>query len=268
MEITRETVAVITGGASGMGRATALAMARRGASVVIADLNAERIADTVAELNSVGVGALGVRCDVGNPDDIQHLRDKTIEQFGHVDILMNNAGVLPIGDIDKTPLSEFDRTMRINFMAVVCGVQTFLPDLAARGQAHIINTSSLAATFAYDPATIAYNASKAAVFSFTESLALAVAAKGIGVTCLIPGPVATNIMEQVTVSGELRGMPGAYASEHFPLRTAEEVGELVAEAVSNNTFFLPTNDGVTSLLARHAAEPDAFLREIQAWLAG
>src|SRR5512139_185094 len=139
MEMTRDRVAVITGGSRGMGRATALAMARRGASVVIADLNAERIADTVAELNSVGVRALGVRCDVGNPADIQHLRDKTIEQFGHVDILMNNAGVLPIGDIDKTPLSEFDRTMRINFMAVVCGVQTFLPDLAARGQAHIIN---------------------------------------------------------------------------------------------------------------------------------
>jgi NAD(P)-dependent dehydrogenase (short-subunit alcohol dehydrogenase family) len=268
VEITRETVAVITGGASGMGRGTALALARQGASLAIADLNEARIAETVAELTALGVGAVGVRCDVSDPADLQRLRDRTVEAFGHVDILMNNAGVLPVGSFEDTPLAEWDRALRINFLAVVCGVQTFLPDLAARGKAHVINTASLAATFAYDPLTLAYSASKAAVLSLTEGLVATLAPHGIGVTCLIPGPVATNIGEQVKVSGDLAGTVGSYPTKHFSQRTPDEVGEMVVEAVRTNIFWLPTNDNVNEYLVRRASDPDGFAREVAAELAG
>jgi NAD(P)-dependent dehydrogenase (short-subunit alcohol dehydrogenase family) len=266
MEITRDTVAVITGGASGMGRSTALALARSGASVAIADLNEARIAETVAELEALGVGALGVRCDVSRPEDIANLRDRTVERFGRVDILMNNAGILPLGSISAMPLAEFERAMRVNFLAVVCGVQTFLPDLAARGQAHIVNTASMAGTFAYEPDSVAYNASKAAVISLTENLALGLAPQGIGVTCLVPGGVATNIMEQVKVSGEI-GDLASYVGAHFVMRTADEVGEMVVAAIRDNTFFLPTNPELVALLARRAADPDGFVHEMQDWFA-
>jgi NAD(P)-dependent dehydrogenase (short-subunit alcohol dehydrogenase family) len=207
-------VAVITGGASGMGRGTALALAREGVHVAIADLNAERMASTVAELEALGVQAIGVRCDVSRPEDIAELRRQTIERLGRVDILMNNAGILPIGAFENTPLSEWEHVLRVNFLSVVTGVQTFLPDLQANGEAHIVNTSSLAATFAYDANTFAYNASKAAVLSLSEGLALTLAPR-IGVTCLVPGPVATNIGEQVRPSGPV-GKVGGYASAHFP----------------------------------------------------
>jgi len=266
MEITKDSVAVITGGASGMGRATALAMARRGASVAIADLNETRIAETVAELKALGVGAIGVRCDVSRPEDLQNLRDRTVEAFGHVDILMNNAGILPVGSIEETPLAEWERTWRINFLAVVNGVQVFLPDLAARKQAHIINTASMAGTFAYEPTTLAYNSSKAAVLSLSEGLALTYAPKGIGVTCLIPGPVQTNIVEQIKVSGGTVVDLAGYATDHFAMRTADEVAAMVVDAVLTNRFFLPTNDNLGETLVRRAQDPDGFLHEVQAYL--
>lgn len=267
MEISQDTVAVITGGASGMGRATALAMARCGASVAIADLNEARIAETVDELKALGVGAVGVRCDVSRPEDLQTLRDRTIEAFGHVDILMNNAGVLPVGTIEQTPLSEWERTMRINFLAVVSGVQTFLPDLSARPRAHIINTASMAGTFAYEPTTLAYNASKAAVLSLSEGLALSYGPRGIGVTCLIPGPVATNILEQIKVSGTIEVNLSGYATDYFAMKTADEVAEMVVDAVRTNRFFLPTNDNLGETLVRRASDPDGFLHEMQAYFA-
>jgi len=164
------------------------------------------------------------------------------------------------------PLAEFERAMRVNFLAVVCGVQTFLPDLVARGQAHIVNTASMAGTFAYEPDSAAYNASKAAVISLTENLALGLAPQGIGVTCLVPGGVATNIMEQVRVSGPVGNLAG-YVTEHFPMRTPDEVGEMVVAAIRNNTFFLPTNPELTALLARRAADPDGFVQEMKDWFA-
>jgi len=267
VQIDNMTVAVITGAASGMGRSTALSLARRGASVAIADLNEERIAQTVAEIEALGARAIGVRCDVSVPADLERLRDQAVAAFGGVDILMNNAGVLPIGSIEAAPLAEFERAMRINFLAVVSGVQIFLPLLEARGGGHIVNTASLAGFIAYEPDMLAYHASKAAVVSLSESLFVALAPKGIGVTCLIPGPVATNIMEQTSISGELRTGVASYASAHFAMRTADEVGEMVAGAIADGRFFLPTNDNVTEALVRRASDPDAYYRELTAELA-
>lgn len=260
-------VAVITGGASGIGRATALSLAREGVDISIADLNEERLATTTAELRSTGVKAIGVHCDVSRPEDIARLRQQTLDQLGRVDILMNNAGVLPIGDFENTPMSEWELVLRVNFLSVVSGVQAFLPDLVASGDAHIVNTASLAGTFAYEPATLAYNASKAAVISLSEGLALALKPKGIGVTCLIPGPVATNIVEQIRPSGPI-GQLATYATSHFETRTADEVGMMVMEAIRDGRFFLPTNENVYNVLAERARQPERFLDDMKAFLAG
>lgn len=259
-------VAVITGGASGIGRATALALAREGVHIAIADVNEERLATTAAELRSSGVKAIAIPCDVGRPEEIVELRRQTLDQLGRVDILMNNAGILPIGDFENTPMSEWELVFRVNFLSVVSGVQTFLPDLAATGDAHIVNTASLAATFAYEPGTLAYNASKAAVLSLSEGLALALEPKGIGVTCLIPGPVATNIVEQIRPSGPI-GQLAPYATSHFATRTAEEVGMMVLEAIRDRRFFLPTNENVYDVLTERARQPEQFLNDMKAFLA-
>jgi NAD(P)-dependent dehydrogenase (short-subunit alcohol dehydrogenase family) len=267
MKTFRNKVAVITGGASGMGRATALSLAREGVNVAIADLNEERLATTAGELEALGVRAIGVRCDVSRPEDIAELRRRTLERLGRVDILMNNAGVLPLGRFENTPLSEWERALRVNFLSVVVGVQTFLPDLEASGDAHVVNTASIAGAFANEPATMAYNTSKAAVIALSEGLALELAPKGIGVTCLIPGPVATNIMEQARPSGPIAQL-ATYATANFEKRTAEEVGEMVVEAIRTNRFFLPTNENLNDVLRRRAADPDGFVAEMKAHLAG
>ncbi|HEY6868601.1 MAG TPA: SDR family oxidoreductase [Novosphingobium sp.] len=259
-------VAVITGGASGIGRGAARALAREGAHIAVADLHAERMAETVAELEALGVRAISVACDVGRVEDIGNLRSRTLDHFGRVDILMNNAGVLPVGQFENTPLAEWEHVLRVNFLSVVAGVQAFLPDLAANGEGHVVNTASLAATFAYDPFTLAYNASKAAVLSLSEGLALALKPKGVSVTCLVPGPVMTNIGEQIRPQGPL-GELGAYASANFAIRTPDDVGALVVEAIRSKRFFLPTNENVFDVLRSRAENPERFLAEIQAFLA-
>jgi NAD(P)-dependent dehydrogenase (short-subunit alcohol dehydrogenase family) len=258
--------AVITGGASGMGRGTARALARRGANVVIADLNEARMAETVAELNGLGVAAFAVRCDVSKAEDIEHLAEAARARFGTINVLMNNAGTLPVGHFESTPLEAWRRVLDVNLLSVVAGVRTFLPDLlAAAGDAHVVNTASLAGLLAYDTTAIPYAVSKAAVVSLSEGLALSLRPRGIGVTCLCPGPVRTNIGEQVTRFGDSTGL-GEYASSRFTWRTPDEVGELVAGAIESGRFLLPTNEEAFDYIARHGADCDGFLREVEAFL--
>jgi NAD(P)-dependent dehydrogenase (short-subunit alcohol dehydrogenase family) len=173
--------------------------------------------------------------------------------------------VLPVGAFENTPIVEWERVLQINFIAVVRCTQAFLPDLLASGEAHIVNTASLAGLFAYDPITLAYGAAKAAVVSLSEGLAISLRGRNIGVTCLCPGPVATNIGEQMRAFGPI-GDLGAYARRNFAMRTPDEVGQLVVGAVRDGRFLLPTNDEVFEELREHGAAPDAFVQRIGRFL--
>jgi len=261
----QDRVAVITGAASGIGRGSALALARRGVHVVVADLNAERGAKAVREIEGLGVRAIFQRCDVTSDAEVASLRQAALEAFGRVNILMNNAGVLPLGGIEDTPTSEWERTLQVNLISIVRGIRTFLPDLLAADEAHIVNTASLAGLFAYDPALIAYAASKAAAVSLSEHLALALRPQGVGVTCLCPAPVKTNIGEQARVYGA-PGAPGEYARVNLQGRLPEEVGEMVADAIRDDRFLLHTDEAAAADVARRGRDPDAFLRDMSAFL--
>ncbi|HUF84779.1 MAG TPA: SDR family oxidoreductase, partial [Acidimicrobiia bacterium] len=143
------TVAVITGGASGIGRATALELARGGADVVVADLHDERAAEVVSEIEGLGRKALAVHCDVASDDDVERLAREAFDAFDHVDILFNNAGVPLLGPPDRVPMADWDWILQINLYGPIRGVRAFVPAMIKRGHGYVVNTASIAGLLAY-----------------------------------------------------------------------------------------------------------------------
>lgn len=253
-------IAVVTGAASGIGRGAAQALARAGARVVVADINAEGSKSVADAIVAAGGKAIPAVCDVGRNGAFEALREQILGELGgEADIVMNNAGVILSGHPEDVPQSEWERVININLISVVRSNAVFLPPMLARGSGHIVNTASFAGIMTYSFDRLPYAASKAAIFQMTEGLALYLRPKGIGVTALCPGPVATNIMKSTKVWTQgikLRG-PGL----EFTLMTPDQVGEQVVDAIRRNIFFLPTDPRVRERLVRRAQDMDANLQE-------
>jgi NAD(P)-dependent dehydrogenase (short-subunit alcohol dehydrogenase family) len=247
--------AVITGAGSGIGRSTALALARAGVNIVAADINPARARATQADVIALGSEAEGVACDVGIDGDLQILRRAALDRFGRIDILMNNVGIIYSGRFSDTTMDHWRRAIDINFLAVVRALQLMIPDIKRQTEGHVVNVASTAALYPYNADRMAYNASKAAVFSLSEGLTLDLRPYNIGVTCLCPGPVATNIREQITMVTQGQKI----AAPDLPLLQPEEVGDMVLEAIKNDVFFLPTNHEVHAIFAERGAGVDKFL---------
>src|SRR5215467_5706322 len=188
-------VAVITGGASGIGRGTALAMARRGTDLVIADINDRRLEETRAAIIALGRRALAVHCDVSNDADVERLGETALREMGRVDIVMNNAGVVLRGALEQISVADWEWSFGVNLLGVVRGIRTFLPHMLERGSGHIINTGSVAGLIALTGEGAPYVASKFAIVGLSEALALYARPRGIGVSVLCPGAVDTNLHE-------------------------------------------------------------------------
>jgi NAD(P)-dependent dehydrogenase (short-subunit alcohol dehydrogenase family) len=186
--------AVITGAASGIGRGTALALARRGCNLAIADLNEEGLAETAALVEPHGAKVSRHRLDVADRDAVAALPDQVLAAHGRVDLLFNNAGVAIGGTFEQVAEEDFDWLMEINFGAVVRMTRAFMPLLRASDHARIVNISSIFGIIA-PPGHTAYAASKFAVRAFSESLRRELEAEGakIGVTVVHPGGVNTSI---------------------------------------------------------------------------
>ena len=250
-------VAVITGVASGIGRAIGHSLARRGTQIVAVDRDAAGVAAVVAELRDLGATAVACTVDVSDAQAFDRIRDTALESFDRVDIVVNNVGVLTNGLPQDIPVSEWERILSINLMSVVRSNATFVPMLLDQGGGHIVNTASFAGLFTYSYDRLPYAASKAAIVQISEGLALYLRPKNIGVTLLCPGPVLTNIASDVPTFG-----PGAdlrTPGEQFELLDAEAVGELVADAILRNRFFVPTHPQVVDDLHRRVADWDGYL---------
>jgi NAD(P)-dependent dehydrogenase (short-subunit alcohol dehydrogenase family) len=260
MEDLTDRVGVITGGGSGIGRATAISLANVGVRVGVADLSGERAQTVASEITAAGGQAFGVRCDVSSDEDMASLRQAALTHFGRVDIVMNNVGVLVIGRPEDIPVSAWQRLIDINLVSVARSISLFLPDLLAQGSGHIVNTASTAGLYAYSFERLPYSATKGAVVALSEALALYARPRGVGVTVLCPGPVATNIAEQVKVFGELKRIHGP----RLPLLDPAVVGEQVLDAIRRDIFFLPTHPEIHDILVERAQDPEGFLaRQIE-----
>jgi NAD(P)-dependent dehydrogenase (short-subunit alcohol dehydrogenase family) len=251
-------VAVLTGAGSGIGRATALACASRGARIVASDIDGERAEQTAADVVAAGGEAVGVRVDVARDGDLEALRDAALDRFGRVDVVMNNVGVLAMGAPESLPLEAWQRVLDLNVLSIARSNVVFLPLLLEQGRGHVVNTSSASGLLAYGFDRLPYVASKHAVVGISEALALYLAPKGVGMTCVCPSGVITNILEQITVYGEATT---PRAPQH-PLVEPDAVGTLVADAVATGRFLVVTAEEIHDELRERANDPEAYIQRM------
>jgi len=187
-------VAVVTGGASGIGLALVEAFVEAGARVVVADIEEPVLAREIARLDAAGADVLGVVCDVRELDHVEALAARTIENFGAVHVVCNNAGVAPVGPMIESNATEWRWVLDVNVLGVANCIMVFGPTLVAQGEGHIVNTASGAglATTAF---LGLYHASKHAVVGLSEALYKELADTGVGVSVLCPELVDTPIFE-------------------------------------------------------------------------
>jgi NAD(P)-dependent dehydrogenase (short-subunit alcohol dehydrogenase family) len=257
MNTLEDKVAVVTGAASGIGRAIAHSLAGHGSHIIAVDIDTVGIMTLATELTAQGATAAACTADISRADAFDDVRNAALERFGHVDIVVNNVGVLTNGLPQDIPVSEWQRILDINLMSIVRSNTVFLPLLLDQGSGHIVNTASFAGLLTYSYDRLPYAATKAAIVQISEGLALYLRPRNIGVTLLCPGPVLTNIASSVPKFGAGAAMrtPG----DQFELLDPAPVGDLVADAILHNRFFVPTHPQVVDELRRRIDNWDAYL---------
>lgn len=228
-------VAVVTGAAGGIGRALAEAFAREGMAVVLADIDAARVAAAAQDLRSAGAQAQAHTVDVADPDGVDRLAAAAVERFGRVDVLCNNAGVSTFNLIHDQRLEDWRWVLGVNLWGVVHGLHSFLPILRDQATpAHIVNTASIAGLLSGVPVIGPYAATKAAVVSVSETLRaeLALADLPIGVSVLCPSSVDTQVMESE------RNRPAALGSEQRS-DVAESMRLMIRDTLTGPTGLAP-----------------------------
>jgi NAD(P)-dependent dehydrogenase (short-subunit alcohol dehydrogenase family) len=245
-------VSVITGAASGIGKAMAQQFAAEGMQLVLADIEHEPLLQLAGQLRAAGTHVISQRVDVSKPDDLDMLAARAYDEFGAVHLLCNNAGILPPGaPVWKEPLSTWQWTLNVNFFGVLHGVQAFVPRMLKENhEAHIVNTASLAG-LTTRPLMSAYNVSKHAVVALSECLhaELQLTTDKIHVSVLCPAFAKTRLAESARNKPEdVQADPSASFGFYDALRHVVEEGtppetivSAMMEAVRENQFWILTH---------------------------
>ena len=226
-------VAIISGGARGMGAAEAKLFAREGAKVIICDVLEDEGRQTEAEINEVGGDAVFVKLDVTSQDEWENAVNTAIERFGKLDILVNNAGIIVQSTIEDMTVELWDKVMDVNAKGVFLGTKTAIPHMKEAGGGSIVNISSISGIVGQDNVNAGYNASKGAVRIFTKAAAVQYAKENIRVNSIHPGPIATPM----TAEGRADPERVALTAERTPLGRYGE-----PEEVANAVLFLASDE--------------------------
>jgi NAD(P)-dependent dehydrogenase (short-subunit alcohol dehydrogenase family) len=256
MESLNGTVAVVTGGASGIGRALCIAFAREGAKVVVADLDDAGMAGTVEEVQRAGSRAIAVKTDVGKLTQVQALADRAFGEMGGVHILCNNAGVALWGGLETATHRDWEWAINVNLWGVIHGVEAFVPRMIAqKAPGHIVNTASMAGLIASQGLGV-YNTTKYAVVGLSETLQKDLRSYDIGVSVLCPMGVKTAIRQSARNRPEdLKNAGAKESGGEVDLigRYLEpaHVAERVLRAIHANRLYVITHEeGLTPLRRR------------------
>lgn len=221
-------IAIVTGASSGIGRATAALLARKGATVVAVGRNQKEL-NALRDGTKLKTGIIKpMLCDVTEVSQIDRIVTETVETFGQIDVLVNSAGIIKSGTIENTTLDDWDKMMNINVRSVFNLTQRCIPHLIAT-KGNIVNVSSVAGTRSF-PNVLAYCVSKAAIDQFTRCTALELAGKGVRVNAVNPGVVVTNLHTRSGMDDEAYKAFLQHSKETHPIGrpgTAAEVAELI-----------------------------------------
>jgi len=240
-------VAVITGGASGMGAGTARVMVRKGCKVVLADLNEGLLASLCDELGHDV--SHPVVCDISDPDQAAALIETAVARFGKLDALFNNAGIAGMGSVAETDLDTWRRVINVDLNSIYYVSRAAIPHLKAAGKGAIINSASVSGMFG-DYGMASYSAAKGGVVNLTRNMALDLALDGVRVNCICPGAIDTPLFSGIK---DVPGLCEAFVAA-VPMKRLghiNEIGEVVAFLASDAASYvtgaiMPVDGGLTS----------------------
>ncbi|RJO80023.1 SDR family NAD(P)-dependent oxidoreductase [Nocardia panacis] len=226
-------VCVITGAGSGIGRALAENLARRGAKLALSDIDTEGLAETVARCEQFGAEVRSDRLNVAEREAVLLYADEVHKHFGVVHQVYNNAGIGYHGDVIRSEFKDIERIMDVDFWGVVNGTKAFLPYLIESGAGHVVNVSSLFGLIAI-PGQSAYNSAKFAVRGFTESLReeMLIGKEPVKVTCVHPGGIKTAVARNATYAAGINGKSAAAQfDKYLAIHTPEMAAQTITEGV-------------------------------------
>ncbi|MDQ6945073.1 MAG: SDR family oxidoreductase [Actinomycetota bacterium] len=236
-------VAVVTGGANGLGRAVARALALQGADIVLADVESARSERVLSELASYGTGArlMSLTTDVRSDRQVRALAIDALKTFGRVDIVVNAAGVLLRGRLDRIHTRDWEWMLEANLLGAVRTANAFLPALMDAGRGHIVNTVPMGALRPFNPDTVAYNAGFAAVAAFTQGLAAHLDGTEVWASLLCPGPLGPRLGQATRSRGLGRSL---HPVEHSAaaIRAAEQLAGRLVDGIHNPRFLIVADD--------------------------
>ena len=251
--------ALIIGAGQNIGRQIALEFARRGARVAVADLNADGARETAGLITEAGGASVGIACDVGAEDSVRQAVAEAEAFLGPLDVLMNNAGILHSGNPQDFPIAEWERMFQVNVFGAVRANAVVLPGMIARGSGYIVNTASFAGLYPYATNRIPYAASKAALISMSENLAVYLEPLGIRVSCVCPGPTYTTSVNTMKIWSDKVVMRGP--GSDLEVKSQEEVAGILADGMCAGRILIPTHPKGFETVREHAASPDDFVRK-------
>ena len=251
MKMLEGRIAAVTGAASGLGRAMALAFAGEGMHAALADIDEPGLKSTLNEVQGRGVRAFAMRVDVSRYQDVESFCSKAIAQFGATHVVCNNAGVSPLGAVWENTLADWQWILGVNLWGVIHGVRAFVPGLLAQGEGHVVNTASVAGLIS-PPGMGAYNVTKHAVVALSESLHHDLRLRGspVGVSVLCPAYVPTGIADSERNRPRELLNPGKSPSKEEAMLkkavasgklSADDVARAVVAAVKEERFYVLTH---------------------------
>jgi NADP-dependent 3-hydroxy acid dehydrogenase YdfG len=242
----KDKVAVVTGASSGIGRATAISLAKAGAKVAIAARRTQRLEELQKEITKIGAECIVVPCDVTKRNDCQGLIDAAIKKWNHIDILINNAGIMPLSFVKNLKVDEWEQMVDVNIKGVLFCTASAIPHMINQNSGHIVNISSIAGRVVFASGSV-YCATKYAVRAFSEGLRQELSARNkIRVTTIEPGIVATELTNTITDK----------SLESF-VKHSKEIEALQAEDIASSIMFAlesPSHMNVNEITIRPTAQ--------------